>query len=112
LDLKTLIDVGSKVSLAVVLMVIIYGNIAGYWVSGSTLKDVQADRDTWKQLALKGANIATQAAHTVVTARIGDRAPTLSPLPSVATPQEVESRLNVVQARTAYKTEPTDKPLP
>lgn len=108
MDYTKLIDIGSKVSLAVVLMVILYGGVTGYWVAGSTYQDVVKERDTWKELALKGTKVAEQAAHTLITGP-QDAQP---PLPSNASPAEVNARLEVLRNKTAYKTEPTDLPLP
>lgn len=54
------IDLASKVSLAVVLMVILVGGVQGYWVSGSTYKEMVEDRNEWKRLALAGTNLAVR----------------------------------------------------
>lgn len=107
MDYGKLIDIGSKVSLAVVLIVIIYTGSLGMWVFGTQYKEMTADRDTWKQLALQGTKVAQQAARPVIGA-----GPTreLTPLPANPTPDDVRYRLRVIQQRSAYLTEPTDEP--
>ena len=45
------------------LILIIYGGIKQKWVYGWQYREIVADRDEWKQIALRGTALAEQATH-------------------------------------------------
>lgn len=109
MNYEQLVNVASKLSLATLLIIILVGGYQGLWVYGPTYKQMVAERDEWKSLALKGANVATQAAQRALPV-IGAAPQAMSPLPRDARPDDVAARLQVVDRATSYKTEPTDEP--
>jgi hypothetical protein len=104
MDYSKLFDIASKVSLAVVLMVILVGGVNGYWVAGSTYREMVADRNEWKNLALQGTNLAVRTlrpAHHVY----GASEPFPAPLPKEARPEDVKEKLEEV-AKTHARQQP------
>lgn len=89
MDYSKFIDIGSKISLAVVLMAIIYGGSTGFWVYGSQYEEMKQQRDIWKDLALKGVKVAEQFSPKMMTGP-----PSINPLPDDPTPQEVQAKLD------------------
>lgn len=105
MDWAKLIDIGSKISLASVLILAIMGNLAGYWVSGMTHKEMTSDRDAWKQLALQGAKLAVTASNQTIA---GMNAPVAAPLPPSSDRKSVERVLREVGERVQYASDPTE----
>lgn len=108
MDYTKLIDIASKVSLAVVLLALLYLGSTGYWVFGSQYKDMVAQRDEWKALALKGTKVAQQASEHFITGP----PEAMPPLAASAKPEDVAARLNKLDEKTKFSSEPTDAPLP
>jgi hypothetical protein len=96
MDYSKLIDIASKVSLAVVLMVILIGGVNGYWVAGSTYREAIEDRNEWKKLALQGTNLAVRTASFPGVA-YGARPHFPAPLPKEASPEDVRAKLEEVK---------------
>lgn len=108
MDYNKLIEYGGRISVGVLLIVILFAGTQGYWVFGSQYREMIEDRNTWKELALKGTRVAEQATRTTI-----GRPPNVkNPLPSNPTPADVSARLETLSRKTAYVTEPTDAPLP
>lgn len=59
--IKTIGDLG-VMGLLVVLM---YGGIKRWWVYGWQYSEMVADRDQWKEMALRGTELAERATNTV-----------------------------------------------
>jgi hypothetical protein len=74
-DYAKLIDLASKVSLAVVLMIIIAGGVTGYWVPGTTYREALDEKNQWRDLALKGTKLAEAGAPFSVKMMAGPPAP-------------------------------------
>jgi hypothetical protein len=108
MDYTKIIDLASKISLAGLLMVILFSGYQGAWIFGSTYKDMVADRDEWKHLAMNAAHVAAEAAPQIRTAT-SSKDEVLRPN---ATKQQVSEFLSKIQRRSRYMTEPTDAPLP
>lgn len=64
-ELSPLIELISKGGLAIVSILIFYGGYKRMWVWGYQLADMERDRDQWRDLALKGTNLATRAVATL-----------------------------------------------
>lgn len=47
--------------LALAVVVLVVGGARGWYVFGSIYKDMKQDRDDWKDLALRGTNLAERA---------------------------------------------------
>jgi hypothetical protein len=93
--------------------------MSGLWVSAGELHrlqdaanaqvaDAKADRDQWKQLALKGATVATEATNHTIQ---GVRKPEAPPAPN-SDKDSIHKFLDRLSAKVKNTTEPTDKPLP
>jgi len=104
-NIKNIIDIGSKVSLAVVLMVILWGGIQGYWVAGTTYQSMITDRDNWRNLALQGAKIAD--AVTVSKIRTG-RGPILSNVTQDTGPNVVQNKIDLAKAQLKKEGRPIE----
>lgn len=108
MDFVKVADLASKVSLATLLVLILVGGQQGFWVYGSTYKDMVADRDEWKHLALQGARLATVASNQTIA---GMRAPMVLPLlPPDSDQRAVADALRHVENRTKFVTEPSAPP--
>jgi hypothetical protein len=108
MDYSKLIDIGSKLSLALVLMIILFGGVSGYWVAGSTYRDMMADRDVWKGLALKGTKVAQEAGWPGWHGTQGENPVATPPLSSNPTPSQVDEKLNSLRPKIS---QPTDAPI-
>jgi hypothetical protein len=102
MQLEQIINLTSKVGLATLLILVIIGGSQGYWVYGSTYKDMVADRDVWKELALKATQVAERT-----TVKLG--VPPLPPLARASSPADVEDRLATLNSRVKYMTEPAEE---
>jgi hypothetical protein len=49
---------------AILLAVALIGGWKGWWVYGSTHRECMKDRDFWRDIALRGLNVAEKATHT------------------------------------------------
>lgn len=90
--LEKVMEYINKGGIIAVLVGILATGYQGYWVWGSTLVKAEADRDTWKALALKGTALAEDAAHYPRVIGMTPPAPTAN-----TTPADVRSRLDVIE---------------
>jgi hypothetical protein len=106
MDFLKVADIASKLSLVTLLVLILIGGHLGFWVYGSTYKDMTKDRDEWKTLALKGANVAALASNqTIAGMRASTSLPRISPS---ASKSQVADLLHHVENRAKFVTEPSD----
>jgi hypothetical protein len=102
MDYGKILEYAGRISVGVLLLIILWAGSAGYWVFGSQYKDVVADRDVWKELALKATQVAERT-----TVKLG--VPPLPPLARASSPADVEDRLATLNSRVKYMTEPAEE---
>lgn len=90
--LEKVMEYINKGGIIAVLVGILATGYQGYWCWGSTLAKTEADRDTWKQLALRGTALAEDTANFPRVIGMTPPAPQAN-----ATPADVRSRLDVIE---------------
>jgi hypothetical protein len=109
MDYAKILDLASKISLASLLILILLGGYQGVWIYGSTYREMVADRDEWKHLAMEGAHLATKASALSIR---GISLVEPKDLTVSSSKEDVNQVLEVVRNRTHYMSEPSDAPLP
>jgi hypothetical protein len=104
MDYGKILEYAGRISVGVLLLIILWAGSAGYWVFGSQYKDVVADRDVWKELALKATQVAERT-----TVKLGGNEVPLPSLTKSASPADVEDRLATLNSRVKYMTEPAEE---
>jgi hypothetical protein len=75
-ELAPLLDILNRGGLVFVAVLILYGGAKRYWVWGYQLREAQSERDEWKAMALRSADISARATSTtaqVVTQQLVSR---------------------------------------
>lgn len=60
-ELSSIVDLIAKGGFPSVMVIIMYGGHKKWWVFGWQFHAMQADRDMWRETALKGMQIANKA---------------------------------------------------
>lgn len=106
MDYGKLIEYAGRISVGVLLILILFAGSQGFWVYGSQYREAIAERDTWKELALKGTKVASQAVQH--NRALTGPPPVLPSLPKNPSPQSVNAALEFLNQQSKFVTEPEE----
>lgn len=97
MDISKLTEYAGRLTATLLLIFIVYSGSMGLWVYGTTYKQMVAERDEWKDLAIKGAVIANKTTF----APFGAAGPKTAVAPRTAA--EVAEQLRTAEERHGVK---------